>query len=385
MPYLPGTDDNNILVGTVGNDTIDGFAGDDTIDGGLGNDLLQGGFGDDVIADDGGRDTLSGGQGNDYLLTRDLSGDTLYGDAGYDVAYLDRRDASTLFIFSFDESSGIGTRFSDGTEMTGVERLFLYLGSGNDIGAITLIGMRTDTQDRSQVGFGDGVDLLRINLANFDTGITMSPVPFTPGSNVRFLSSDAEVFSALSVERLDVNGSRMGDRLEGLSRADTLSGNGGHDSLQGGGGKDRIFGGAGDDQLDGGAGDDAISGGNGTDTLTGGPGRDRLTGGAGQDTFLFYDALARGNVDIVTDFNVADDVLILYSSAFAGLDPATFDSSAFVANRSGTARSAEDRILYETDTGRLFFDADGTGDAARIHFATLSVGLTLTGADFLVL
>ncbi|MBD2300691.1 calcium-binding protein, partial [Nostoc sp. FACHB-190] len=32
----------------------------------------------------------------------------------------------------------------------------------------------------------------------------------------------------------------------------------------------------------------------------------------------------------------------------------------------------------------LFFDADGTGAIARIQFATLSAGLSLTNADIFV-
>ena len=59
-------------------------------------------------------------------------------------------------------------------------------------------------------------------------------------------------------------------------------------------------------------------------------------------------------------------------------------AAAFRANTTGLAGDASDRIIYETDTGRLLYDADGTGAAAGVQFATLATGLALTNNDFLV-
>jgi Ca2+-binding RTX toxin-like protein len=55
---------------------------------------------------------------------------------------------------------------------------------------------------------------------------------------------------------------------------------------------------------------------------------------------------------------------------------------AFVRNTSGNATDASDRIIYETDTGRLYFDRDGTGSAAKVHFATLDRNLDLDSDNF---
>ena len=59
-------------------------------------------------------------------------------------------------------------------------------------------------------------------------------------------------------------------------------------------------------------------------------------------------------------------------------------AGAFVKNTSGNAADSSDRIIYESDTGRLYFDRDGTGLAAKVHFATLDMNLGLTHADFFV-
>jgi Ca2+-binding RTX toxin-like protein len=109
-----------------------------------------------------------------------------------------------------------------------------------------------------------------------------------------------------------------------------------------------------------------------------------LTGRAGQDEFLFDTPLsATSNVDRITDFNVADDTILL--------DQTIFSSSLGLGNIAngelviGTAaQDANDRIIYNNATGALFYDNDGVGGNAQIQFATLSTGLALTSLDFFV-
>jgi Ca2+-binding RTX toxin-like protein len=110
-----------------------------------------------------------------------------------------------------------------------------------------------------------------------------------------------------------------------------------------------------------------------------------LAGGSGSDTFVFNTTLGSSNVDRITDYNVAADTIRLENAVFTGLANGTLAAGAFVKNTSGNAADGSDRIIYETDTGKLYFDRDGTGSAAKVHFATLSTNLTLTQADFIVI
>jgi len=103
------------------------------------------------------------------------------------------------------------------------------------------------------------------------------------------------------------------------------------------------------------------------------------------DTFVFNTDPVAANADTITDFNVVDDSFRLDNAAFTGLIDGALPAAAFVANLTGIAATAAQRILYETDTGFLFFDADGNGAGARVQFATVSVGLALTSADFTVI
>ena len=128
----------------------------------------------------------------------------------------------------------------------------------------------------------------------------------------------------------------------------------------------------------------AITGNAGVNVLNGGGGNDRLSGLAGADTFIFSTSLGTGNVDTITDFNVPDDTIHLDDAIFAGLTTGTLGGAAFAANLTGAATDALDRIIYETDTGRVYFDADGNGAIASVHFATLTANLAVTNADFFV-
>ena len=130
-----------------------------------------------------------------------------------------------------------------------------------------------------------------------------------------------------------------------------------------------------------------IRGGIGDDILNGGLGNDRLFGGAGNDTFVFNSALGSNNVDTILDFNTTNDTIHLENAVFRALTTTgVLAGTAFAYGT--TATDSADRILFDRDTGSLYYDADGTGAEAAVRFATLDpAGFsgTLTASDFLVI
>jgi Ca2+-binding RTX toxin-like protein len=140
-----------------------------------------------------------------------------------------------------------------------------------------------------------------------------------------------------------------------------------------------------EDRIGGKAGDDTIKGAGGNDTLTGGAGKDVLAGGTGTDKFVFNTRLGATNVDTVKDFAHDIDMINLDDSVFSTIG-AKLGAGEFYAKSGATAaHDANDRIIYDRSTGKLYYDADGNkaGGLAAIHFATLgNKPATLDFQDF---
>lgn len=169
------------------------------------------------------------------------------------------------------------------------------------------------------------------------------------------------------------------DRLIGQDGNDTLMGGNGNDTLMGGNSDDILYGGNGNNTLMGGDGNDRLIGGTGNDILVGDVGNDTLTGGAGFDQFMFNSP--REGVDTITDFNQSQgDKILISGESFGGLAAGTLHASDFTIGSSAT--NANQHIIYNSSTGALYFDADGSGSQAQVQFATLSTGLHLTNNDF---
>jgi Ca2+-binding RTX toxin-like protein len=137
--------------------------------------------------------------------------------------------------------------------------------------------------------------------------------------------------------------------------------------------------------LRGGSQADILDGLAGNDQIFGGGGNDTLTGGAGRDIFVF-DALLdpATNVDVITDFNVADDTIQIENSVFSALTATgTLAASAFALGVAAT--QATHRIVYDPLSGDLRYDADGAGGGAPVLFARLSPGLGINALDFVVI
>src|SRR5262249_13112060 len=125
-----------------------------------------------------------------------------------------------------------------------------------------------------------------------------------------------------------------------------------------------------------------VDGNAGNNVIDGMLGNDILSGGGGHDAFLFDTALT-SNIDTVVGFSTAIDTIRLHKSAFTAFT--TTGTLAAAAFDLGTAASdADDRIIYNTATGNLFYDRDGTGAAAAVEFAHLNGNPALSNTNFFI-
>ncbi|MFN9674640.1 MAG: calcium-binding protein, partial [Microcystis sp.] len=136
--------------------------------------------------------------------------------------------------------------------------------------------------------------------------------------------------------------------------------------------------------LTGNSGNNILNGSDGNDTLIGGTGNDTITGGAGGDRFTFNNR--NEGIDTITDFlSSQGDKITVSAGGFGGGLAAGVAITAAQFVLGTTALNASNRFIYNTITGGLFFDGDGTGTLAAIQIATLSSKPTLTASDILVL
>lgn len=159
----------------------------------------------------------------------------------------------------------------------------------------------------------------------------------------------------------------------------TLTGNNLNNTISGNAGNNMIF-------ADGGR--DKVNGGSGNDTLNGGLGNDDLTGGRGRDAFVFDSKPnKKSNRDKVVDFNPKDDSILLDNAIFKKLGKGSADKPIKIKKDFFALDSAKDKndyIIYNTKTGVLSYDADGSGGRSGIEFAVLKKNLKVTYHDFFV-
>jgi len=162
----------------------------------------------------------------------------------------------------------------------------------------------------------------------------------------------------------------------GANLNDTISGGTSNDTIYGYAGNDLIFGLTNPDYLDGGIGNDTLVGGNGNDTLV---------GGAGNDT-LRYDLPSEGG-DTVAGFTSGSDKFSISDFGFAGGLAGSLAGTPLTAAQFGlgtSATTAAQRFIYDTATGILRFDPDGSGALSSSIIATLTGSPTLVNTDITV-
>ncbi len=252
-----------------------------------------------------------------------------------------------------------------------------YSGANSSVGLYQGTGIVTDLSDNVS---GGTINKLTVKAEGVVL-LTATDLNISAERVFDAMTGDSYQLAELAFSGRDtVFGTTRSDSLYGFAKGDTLFGRGGLDALRGGIGDDRLYGGNGDDSLESGNGKDLLSGGNGNDLLDG--------EGAGADRFVFNSTLGSANADTVAGFSSAsDDLILLDNDIFVALGAAGNLAGAHF--RAGTAATdASDRIIYDSATGKLFYDRDGTGSAGQKLIATFEIGgpaPTLHASDFLII
>ena len=362
---LTGNELANTIFGNAGANLLTGGAGNDLLDGKAGNDILSGGANDDTLYGREGNDQLFGGSGTNYLAGG--AGDDLYFiDSAADFVVEaagqgnDRIHASVSYILRTGVSVEIlSTDFNAGTaaiNLTGNELANTLYGNA---GANILLGGGGDDllegrDGNDRLHGGTGTNLLVGGLGDdfyvIDSATDTVVEAAGQGADRIHASVSYTLAAGVSVEILSTNnnGGTASLNFTGNELANTLFGNEGANILNGGGGGDF------------------------------------LEGKGGADTYQFTTALGPNNVDIVSGFQSGVDRIALDDAIFTQLNsPGALNLNAF---HTGTAAAdASDRIIYDNFTGRLFYDADGTGGTAAVLFATLQGAPVLAASDFVVI
>jgi Ca2+-binding RTX toxin-like protein len=375
-----------------------GSAGADVLSAnGSGVVVLFGLDGDDRLSAEESAEAVSlvGGDGNDLYIApddNDLLVETPTGGIDTVVATRELTLPENIEVLALSGSAGAIGGFGNAGDnrLNGNDANNHLRGlSGND----RLVGKAgNDTLDGgigpdTMVG-GAGDDLYRVDdpfdVAVEGAGLGTDTVESTVSIKLR---PNVEHGLLLGTDALYLRGNADDNGLVGNAGANVVIGYDGADSIEGGDGNDRLRGDGGADSLSGGLGMDTLLGGDGADTLDGGEGRDGLFGGAGADMFRFSAVpVGLDEADGIGDFVPGLDQIGIQRSAFS-LDLAlgTLEASRFTKNLSGQAVDPGiATFIFETDTARLWWDADGAGGQARLLVAYLQRGLALSESDIVI-
>jgi serralysin len=331
VTILGNDGDNFFLGGTFFADAIFGNGGDDVLHGGGGDDLLDGGTGSDTYASLVGLDPVTVNLAEGFALDGGGGIDTLVGIENADGS--DNTDDTLIGDAGANRLRGL----------TGNDRL--EGGAGDDTldggaGADTMLGgsgddtyVQDDAGDVIGEGRDQGIDTVRSSVS------TALP------EHVENL--------VLAGAAAEGTGNRLDNGLTGNDAANLLRG------LQG------------------------------DDTLRGGLGNDVLEGGPGRDSFVFDAPPGAADADLVVDFRGNQDELQLDDAAFAAIGAlgrfAAGDNRFAFGDGLTAGADAADRVVYDTATGELYYDADGSGPGASLLFATLQGAPRLDADDIVVI
>lgn len=433
---LPGTGDGAAVLAHLlrGADLMTGSGYGDTLWGslgaGAGNDTLRGGAGNDVIHGDAGADELFGGAGIDRLDYQSSYRDS----AAFRGILLDAAAGTVTDCWGhadrFSQFEGYGDSAFDDSLTGSLANETWSLGAGRDVldagGGVDWL----DYAEALSLGGRRGivVDLeagrVRDPFGQVDLVSGVDGVGGTARADVMRGSGGSDTFDGREgldrfdgrggydrlgfwgVEDLGGHGVRIDMGAAGAqvlddgfgnaetvlsieaftlsSLADSYTGAGMVDDVSAGSGDDSLAGGDGDDVLRGEGGTDVIEGGAGRDWIEGGAGHDVLSGGEGADSFVFR-VWGSAESDTVQGFVSGEDRLWLVAG-WRGLPMTGINARHFLSGDGvDAAVTLAQRLLYDTATGMLRYDPDGTGAQAAEVVAILSGQEDLSWRDFAIL
>ncbi|HMN87004.1 MAG TPA: hypothetical protein PKA74_13565 [Bauldia sp.] len=353
-------------------------------------DIIKAGGGKDEVSSGDGDDDVNLGAGNDQFYWGGFYGvgsDTVIGGSGNDLAAFKGFGPSASLT-----ASGSHARFTAGVnvvDMVGVERVAL---KGADISDNITIGnlkgtavkgVLIDLSDVDNSAVSDGeYDSIQAagtkgndNISIVSNGNTLKVSGLATALKITGFGAGVEdylyVFADNGADRLDI--SKVSAAFAGLA-------------LDGGNGNDVLIGSAAGNDIFGGRGADKISGGGGADFLFGGyyygqdKSVDNLRGGGGADSFVIALPTTQASVDRILDFKPGVDKVKLLGEAFVDALGLTIEANEFTIGKKATLPTHH--LIYDDQSGNLFFDANGSDPGGAMRIAVLSKGLAMTEGDF---
>ncbi len=441
---LKGTDAAETLTGNALGNIINGGGGDDTLIGGAGNDILIGGTGNDILDGGSGRDTANYAQATSGIIANLKTGVATriakimpLGDSityGKVNKYLPDLGGYRTELWQKFEADGLTVDFV-GSQSTGPDRLGDKDHEGHPGKAIDWIDNRvngwlnTSTPDivllmigtnDTNPGRGKSISQISNELSNLidkitqqlpDTQLLVASIPpinpdgqsqtrvqkgldfnaaipnivddkLAEGKKVKFVDMTSLTVDDISSPP-DDNG--LHPTVDGYGKVADFW----YDALLGIGVDQGTFSVDKDtlisiENLLGSDFNDTLVGKAGANVIEGGGGRDILTGGGGVDTFVYRSPTEGG--DIITDFSW-NDIFQISASGFGGglqagvpLSMSASSTGVFVSDANPVPTFTSANFLYNSGTGDLSFDRDGTGSDAAVVIATLN-GLPSLGLD----
>ena len=333
MAVGPGTGaSTNAAINLTGNELAQGLIGNDAAN------ILTGNDGDDGLVGMGGNDVLIGGAGNDYFFGG-AGNDTMNGGTGNDA-----------FFFNFG-SYAAGNFLS--------QPYSLLLTGGND----TIDGGEGSEDTIILIGSLSDYTLTKVSATDYKISVKTTLSGPTVAETATFKNVERLGFTS-SLDDVDKNKVSF-TLLSSLPIASPFN-----------------------DTLTGGNGNDTIDGGAGNDSINGGAGNDWLMGGLGNDYFVFNTTLGVNNIDTLIDFTSKSDVIQLSRSIFTEVGSVgPLSRNAFYASANASmGNDADDRIIYNTTTRAIYYDADGSGSVEAVQFAIVGTPLppNISFTDFVV-